>query len=197
MFWCETRADLVSPEILERFKRCRFMVDFGLDTASETMAARMHKAAQPRTYLARSRATFAHANAIGLHHGIYIVFNFPGETPETMRETMDWLEAMPAPTGCMAGWLSCQTFFILPGTPAWTRRELDARVYGTEIANPGWWRRESDHYALATAVLPSAAWRGREHELAQFQPWNQLMNASWSSRYRPEVMDFRRRFYLG
>ena len=84
MFWAETRVDLMSAELLERFKRCRFQIDFGLDTASETMAARMAKAAHPGRYLEKAREMLRHADAIGLLHGIYIVFNFPGETPETM-----------------------------------------------------------------------------------------------------------------
>ena len=197
MFWCETRADIVSLDVLDRFKRCRFMVDFGLDTASETMAGRMGKAANPRLYLERARATFHHANAIGLHHGIYIVFNFPGETPETVRETQTWLESLAADTGPMAGWLSCQTFFILPGTPAWTRRRINAETYGTEIHHPNWWRREGDHYALATSVLPSAAWSGREHDLTAFQAWNHAINDTWSARYTPEVQAFRQGFYVG
>jgi radical SAM superfamily enzyme YgiQ (UPF0313 family) len=197
MFWCETRVDLMSAELLERFKRCRFMVDFGLDTASETMVARMEKAAQPRHYLDRAREMFAHANAIGLHHGIYIVFNFPGETPETVRETQAWIESLGATPGPMAGWLSCQTFFILPGTPSYFRMAENARIHGTEITNPEWWKREGDHYSLATAVLPSAAWRGREAELSAFQRWNMSINAAWSARYTAEVMAFRARFYVG
>lgn len=65
MFWCETRVDLMAPELLDQLKRCRFMVAFGLDTASETMIERMQKATQPRRYLEKARATFDHANAIG------------------------------------------------------------------------------------------------------------------------------------
>jgi hypothetical protein len=197
MFWCETRVDLMTRELLERFKRCRFMVDFGLDTASETMAYRMEKAAQPRRYLERAREIFLAANEIGLHHGIYIVFNFPGETPDTVRETQTWLASLGAQPGPMAGWLSCQTFFILPGTHAYSHMAENAATYGTEIANPDWWRLEGDHYSLATKVLPSAAWRGREAELAGFQQWNHRVNAAWSARYTPEVLAFRNAFYVG
>lgn len=197
MFWAETRVDLMSAELLERFKRCRFQVDFGLDTASETMAARMEKAAHPGRYLEKAREMLRHADAIGLLHGIYIVFNFPGETPETMRETQAWLEELGNHQGPMAAWLSCQTFFILPGTPAWTRMAQNAAEYGTEIANLDWWKRVGDHYALATDVLPSAAWRGRESELSSFQDWNQSINAWWFSRYPPEVLAFRARFQGG
>jgi radical SAM superfamily enzyme YgiQ (UPF0313 family) len=197
MFWCETRIDLMTRELLERFKRCRFMVDFGLDTASETMVARMEKAARPRHYLELAREMFEHASAIGLHHGIYIVFNFPGETPETMLETQAWLETLGGGGGPMAGWLSCQTFFILPGTSSWFRMEENARLYGTVIACPEWWKVDSDHRTLATAVVPSAEWYGREEDLWSFQRWNYELNAAWSARYTREVLAFRNQFYLG
>ncbi len=197
MFWCETRADLMSPELLDGFRRNDFMVDFGLDSASATMIKTMGKATQPETYLERARDTFGHANRIGLHHGIYIIFNFPGETPETTRETQRWLESLGDGGGPMAGWLSCQTFFILPGTDSYTRLPEHAATHGTTIAHPTWWTEPGDHYRLATASVPSAAWRGREHELQAFRAWNEQINARWSARYTPEVMQFRQRFYLG
>jgi radical SAM superfamily enzyme YgiQ (UPF0313 family) len=195
MFWCETRLDLMTPELLEQFKRCRFTVDFGLDTASETMAARMEKAALPKLYLERAREMLGHANAIGLFHGIYIVFNFPGETPETMRETQSFIEGLSASK--MAGWLACQTFFILPGTPSWQRRDRYAELYGTEIRVPDWWKRPGDHYSMATSVLPSAAWRGRESELVAFRHWNLQINAAWSMKYTREVNMFRVSYFAG
>ncbi len=197
MFWCETRCDLMTPALLAQFKRCNFMVDFGLDTGSETMAARMEKATLPKRYLESARATFAEANRIGLPHGIYLVFNFPGETPETTQETMRFIASLDPGSGPLAGWLSCQTFFILPGTPAWSRMAHNAKSYGTEIANLDWWKQQGDHYALATAVLPSAAFQGREAELGFFQGWNHAINALWTSRYPEEVRTFRERFYTG
>jgi radical SAM superfamily enzyme YgiQ (UPF0313 family) len=195
MFWAETRADLMTPALLDRFKRCNFMLDFGLDTASEAMVERMEKAGNPQLYLARSREVLEHANRIGLNHGIYIVFNFPGETPQTTRETQDFIDGL-AVSGPMSGWLSCQTFFILPGTQAFTQMAGNARTYGTRIRHPGWWRETGDHHALATDVLPSASWAGREDELRRFIPWNHEVNARWSARYPSKVRQFRHNFYV-
>ncbi|MCC6620647.1 MAG: radical SAM protein [Deltaproteobacteria bacterium] len=197
MFWCETRADLMTPALLEAFLANEFMVDFGLDAANETMVRRMGKAARPEVYLERARATFDHANRIGLHHGIYLIFNFPGETPETTRASQAWIESLGAGAGPMAGWLSCQTFFVLPGTDSYARMAEHAETLGTRVAHPTWWLEHGDHYRLATDVLPSAAWRGREEELVAFRDWNARVNAAWSARYPPEVQAFRARFYLG
>lgn len=197
MFWCETRADLMTPEILDLFLANEFMVDFGLDAASETMIRHMGKAARPEVYLERARATFEHANRIGLHHGIYLIFNFPGETPETTRQTQAWITSLGEGPGPMAGWLSCQTFFVLPGTDSYARMPELATALGTRVAHPTWWREEGDHYRLATDVVPSAAWVGREAELHAFRGWNADINAAWSARYPAEVAAFRARFYLG
>jgi len=197
MFWCETRADLMTPELLELFLANEFMVDFGLDAACPEMVATMHKAARPEVYLARARATFEHANRIGLHHGVYLIFNFPGETPETTRATQAWIEALGAGPGPMAGWLSCQTFFVLPGTDVQARMAEHAATLGTRVRHPAWWREAGDHYTLATDVLPSAAWLGREAELTAFRAWNARINAAWAARYPSEVAAFRARFYLG
>ena len=195
MFWCETRADLMSREILERFKRCRFVVDFGLDTGSATMVERMQKAAIPRVYLDRARDTLETANAISLPHGVYIIFNYPGETPQTVRETQAYIDSLGAEGGPMSGWLSCQTFFILPGTNSYLRMAVDAAAWGTEIRHKTWWKEPGNHYQLATDVLPSAAWGSREAELTTFRGWNQVVNQRWCSLYPEDVTRFRQAFH--
>lgn len=197
MFWAETRADLMTPALLDGFKQCRFKLDFGLDTASTSMIEHMEKSASPARYLASCAQTLNHADAIGLVHGVYLIFNYPAETPETARETQRFVEHLGNTTGAMSGWLSAQSFFILPGTRAFQQMPEYAACHGTEIRHPHWWRQTGDHYALATDVLPSAAWIGREDELPIFYQWNQSINASWTSRYAPEVKDFVRDFYTG
>jgi radical SAM superfamily enzyme YgiQ (UPF0313 family) len=197
MFWAETRADLMTPELLDAFKRCRFMLDFGLDTASTAMIEHMEKSANPERYLSRCAEILEHADAIGLAHGVYLIFNYPGETPETTRETQRFVDSLGNASDAMSGWLSAQTFFILPGTQAFHQMAEHAASHGTEIRHPHWWKETGDHYALATDVLPSAAWIGREDELRAFNQWNQSVNTRWTSRYPANVEHFMNAFYAG
>ncbi|MCC6624973.1 MAG: cobalamin-dependent protein [Deltaproteobacteria bacterium] len=195
MFWAETRLDLMAPALLERFLAARFMVDFGLDTASATMIGHMQKAARADHYLARAREALMHANRIGLPHGVYLVFNFPGETPDTTRETEDFVDSLDDFVGPMSGLLSAATFFLVPGTDSERRLAEHAATHGTLVRRPGWWRQPHHHHSLATDVLPSRAWLGREHELGAFRGWNALVQARWSAAWTPEVRRFREVFY--
>jgi radical SAM superfamily enzyme YgiQ (UPF0313 family) len=195
MFWAETRADLMTPAMLERFLHCDFKIDFGLETGSATMVERMRKAQDPQAYLRRSRDVLARANALGLHHDIYLLFNAPGETPDTAAETRAFVEALDA--GDVACWVSSGTFFILPGTESYRRMDELHAMWGTEIRHPHWWREDGNAYELATDVLPSDAWRGREGELRDYVKWQNDLNLSWFRRYRPAVYEFRRRFFVG
>jgi hypothetical protein len=97
----------------------------------------------------------------------------------------------------MSGWLSPQTFFILPGTASYRSMASDAARFGAEIRTPDWWRLRGDHYTMATDVLPSAAWRGREQELTSFHSWAESVNARWSQRYPLDVRRLRYRYYYG
>jgi hypothetical protein len=112
-----------------------------------------------------------------------------------VRDTQAFIDSLGVGGGPMSGWLSCQTFFILPGTSAYFQMPLDAAAFGTEVRHKTWWKESGDHYPLATDILPSAAWRGRESELTGFERWNQDVNERWCARYREEVVRLRREFH--
>jgi radical SAM superfamily enzyme YgiQ (UPF0313 family) len=195
MFWCETRADLMTPALLDKMRACRFKVDFGLDTGSEIMARRMVKSPAPETYLRKAREIIRYVNSIDLFHDTYVLFNFPGETPDTARETMDFVENLVASDGPASGWVSSQSFFILPGTETYKRMDEYREIYGTEIRHPTWWRETSDHNVLATDILPSREYRGRENELRDFQKWQNTVNVARIRRQTPQTQAFMRSFY--
>jgi radical SAM superfamily enzyme YgiQ (UPF0313 family) len=198
LFWAQTRGDLMTPELLERLQHCGFKLDFGLDTASVAMVARMVKSrGDPDRYLAASREILDHANRIGLHHDLYLIFNFPGETPETARETRGFVESLGKRRHSMSGFVSSQSFFILPGTEVYARMDELAARHGTEIRHPLWWTERREQHALATDVLPSAAWADREEELLDFQAWQRELNQSWIERYPADVHLFRSAFHGG
>jgi radical SAM superfamily enzyme YgiQ (UPF0313 family) len=195
MFWCETRADLLTPSLLEKLRACRFKVDFGLDTGSERMARQMVKSPAPELYLRKAREIIRLANDLDLNHDTYVLFNFPGETPETARETMEFVERLADGDGPASGWVSSQSFFILPGTETYRRMDEYRALYGTEIRHPTWWRETSDHNLLATDVLPSHEYRGRERELRDFQKWQEGVNVARIRRQTPRSREFLRSFY--
>lgn len=195
MFWAQTRPDLMTPTLLELAQASGFKLDFGLDTASEHMVRLMRKSANPGEYLKKSRVTLQQAHAIGLHHDVFLLFNYPGETPETVAETQTWIESLIPDDQPASGWISSQTFFLLPGTEVYDQqRELEAR-FGTRFAHPTWWRQEGDLHALATRAIPSASWQGRDNELWDFFGWQQRINARWSSHYPETVFRFRTAFF--
>jgi hypothetical protein len=185
----------MTPALLDRLREQRFKVDFGLDTGSATMARRMVKSPAPTSYLRRAREIIGHANAIELAHDTYVLFNFPGETPETARESMEFVDGLAGTSGPASGWISSQTFFILPGTEVYQRMDEYRERYGTEFRNPTWWRETRDHNALATDILPSEAFRGREDELLAFKPWQHDVNVRRAQRYSPATLAFLREFY--
>ena len=145
--------------------------------------------------LRKARETIGHANSIELFHDTYVLFNFPGETPETTRETQDFVASIGDDNGPSSGWVSSQSFFILPGTETYRRMGEYHRAYGTEIRHPAWWREIGDHNALATDVLPSDAYRYREHELRDFKQWQDAANRGRLLRQSTEVSSFMKGFY--
>ncbi len=158
------------------------------------MARRMVKSPQPERYLQRSREILCHTNRLGLHHDLYLLFNFPGKTPQTVAATHRFVEELSRSGHRKSGVVSAQTFFIAPGTEVYGQRERLERELGAELRTPDWRRRTGDQYAMATDVQPSAAWRGRDSELRGFQQWQLQMNFEWLKGYSMDTHTFRMDF---
>jgi radical SAM superfamily enzyme YgiQ (UPF0313 family) len=187
-FWAETRADLLSVELLDRLCANDFWVDFGLDSGSAEMVRRQRKSRSPERYLDKAREILRHADAIGMPHLIYLLFNFPGETPATTRETMDFVEALVDEGGPVSGLACAQSFFILPGTGAYRHLDAYETELGTEVRHPTWWRERGNQHALATDILPSAAFAGHEEALDQWKTWQMELSKRWTPR-RPRAVN--------
>ena len=135
-WWCETTLNLVDEELLGRMKEA------GLDAVSlgvETGGAEQQKEhwGDKLSSLDRTRATFDTCHRLGIKTRGYFMMGFPGETEESVRETIRWARAL-RPT----------TLQFLP------YRELPADPDTYTLVDPGVLKRIKRAY-LAYYLTPS------------------------------------------
>ncbi|MDD5675573.1 MAG: radical SAM protein [Chitinivibrionales bacterium] len=86
------RVDAVAPPLLRLMRRAGcYSVAFGIESGSQKILDNIGK----KTDLARMRAAITMAARAGLITQAFIIFGLPGETAETIKETMDFVMAAP------------------------------------------------------------------------------------------------------
>jgi len=84
---CLSRVNCVDLELLKKMKKAGcHMISYGLETGSEQMLASVDKA----TTLAQAEEAIHLTKQVGIRSTGSFVFGLPGETVETMRETIEW-----------------------------------------------------------------------------------------------------------
>lgn len=88
-WFCNSRVDTVDREVLQAMKDagCR-LVAFGVESGSDEVL----RACRKGTDAARAERTLADCRAVGLPSLTYWVFGLPGETPETIRQTLRFVD---------------------------------------------------------------------------------------------------------
>lgn len=86
---CQTRADLVSREILDKMAdvECQ-LVSFGVESGSTQQLKAMGKG----TTVEQNENAISWAKEAGLLVAISMVIGYPGETVETLKETLDFID---------------------------------------------------------------------------------------------------------
>jgi anaerobic magnesium-protoporphyrin IX monomethyl ester cyclase len=109
---CESRVDMVSKDLLRTMKEAGcFAVWFGVESGSQTVLDAMRKGITP----AQTIRAFKWAKEVGLMTVANVVLGFPGETKETIWETIKFIDRIkPSDVG----------YYIAtpyPGTPLYER----------------------------------------------------------------------------
>jgi len=131
---CETRVDMVTKELLLKMKEAGCMaVWFGVESGSQNVLDAMRKGIST----AQTIRAFKWAKEVGLMTVAGVVFGFPGETKETIWETIKFIERIsPHDVG----------YYIAtpyPGTP----------LYDV-VKEKGWLRvTDFDKYDTATPIF--------------------------------------------
>jgi len=131
---CETRVDMVSRELLQKMKRAGCIaIWFGVESGSQIILDKMNK----KIKIEQTRRAFKMAQQVGLITVASVILGFPGETEETLWETIRFVMSLdPHDVG----------YYIAtpyPGTPLY---EI--------VKKNGWLKTENfDKYDTATPVF--------------------------------------------
>jgi len=110
---CRTRVDDVNPDLLKEMRRagCDRIV-YGVESLSDRMLKLMGK-----TYTAAEASRMLHeSHNAGIQSFFQVMLGFPGETEETLRETVEAIRKIGKGIGCNA----VNIFHLHPGSPMYT-----------------------------------------------------------------------------
>jgi len=117
---CNSRVDYVDEEMLKLMGRAGcWMISWGIESANETILRRAAKGASPK----KARQALTWAREAGIRNWGYFIIGLPGETVETIRETIEFSKKLP---------LELALFHVAapyPGTP-----------FFFEVLKNGWFR---------------------------------------------------------
>jgi len=120
---CTARVDTVKPDILALMKRAGcWEISFGLETGSNELLVKMDKAAR----VERSELAVGWTHAAGIRTKGLFMLGYPGETPETIRATRDFVRRIPMDI------MNLTKFTPYPGSPIYVD------LYGTKIRTDHW-----------------------------------------------------------
>ncbi len=163
MQWrCQSRVDTVDREslIAMRDAGCNYIY-FGVESGSQEMLDRMRKGIS----VEKARESFALAKEVGIKRQAFFLFGMPGETHETIQQTIDLAKAL-APDS-----VQFAVAIAHPGT----------RLYEEAKAN-GWLRAEKwEDFAAEQAMIETPELSLAEVEQARIDAYRQFY-------FRPQFM---------
>jgi anaerobic magnesium-protoporphyrin IX monomethyl ester cyclase len=132
----ESRVDTPVIDYLEELVGVGMaVVDVGLESGSPTMLTLMNKCRDPRQYLEKARAFIKKGGEIeNLLVKINLVF-YPGESPETIRETMDFLCSLSRYIDGM----SAGPVMLYSGIPLEEMLPYYSEQFGTSVVRDAFW----------------------------------------------------------
>jgi radical SAM superfamily enzyme YgiQ (UPF0313 family) len=156
-YWCETAVNCTSIEDLREFSRLPFEVDFGVESASAQILHLMRKTPDPAWFIGHHKKLVETCTKLSIPSTSFFVWGFPGETKETLRETLSYQNDMLRiaernPHIDPAG----QDFRLAPGSDVYNKMSYYSERFGTVFRCTDWWTYVSMNLdELATAVDPS------------------------------------------
>lgn len=186
-FWAETRADVWPEEDVALLAGRQFQVDIGLDAVSPRMIEIMQKARDPAKYLAAFQRTDGAMRRHRIPHKNYLIINYPGETLETLEETLTFCQTYRERNPDPISTFSAQPFKFFPGNLIYSNLASYQERFGTHVLHPAWWKlRQGPYHVLSARVVAS---RELANEAALFTPFKvvRAINSLWDAAEKDEA----------
>jgi hypothetical protein len=168
-FWMETRVDALDKSDIDIISGLRFEIQLGIESGSEEMLRIMNKSNNPKKYLKRCKEIISYLNIKEVPYKILLLFNHPGETDETYKDTLRFLDSLIRDQKVISGILGAQTFSFFPGSKVSLYLKEYYQRFGTIIHHKEWWKQKSDHYILSTSIVPGEELMNMYSNLNYFQ----------------------------
>ena len=85
---CQTRVDRISKEVLVKMREAKCqLVSFGVESGSQKILDAVNK----RTTVEQNERAIGWAKEVGIPVSISVIIGYPGETPDTLKQTMDFI----------------------------------------------------------------------------------------------------------
>jgi len=107
-FWCQTRSDLIDPDLLKRLREAGAdTIAFGLESGSPGVLDNTQKGIE----LHQLRKNIETAQSLAMDTELFSIFGLPGETPDNARETLELVRSLDIPIQSNSGSQQMQLYF--------------------------------------------------------------------------------------
>lgn len=179
-FFLFARVDLLREEHIDLLSKLNVILWLGIDSGSEKILTIMQKTTNPKKYLEKVAENLTFLNERDVVCSCSLIFNHPGETPETVDETFSFLERFASRQKTISVDFMAKHYFHLPGTLLSENLERFEREFGTVIKHKTWWKEHSDHQILCRDNIPSRGLTARINYVPRFYTF-------WENNIRPKI----------
>lgn len=149
----EMRSDTLSKALLQQFKEVPITILFGFETASPQQLSLLNKTPDPVHYIAKCKENLQAAGENEIAVSLNLLAGTPGETPETLMDTVNFLNEaikldpyiLPNLPKIYSNW---------PGTLLFDRMPFFERTLGTKFYFKKYWYSKNPHF-LSKLIDPS------------------------------------------
>ena len=191
--WLLVRIDLLEREDVALMQRANVAPGFGLESGDPEQVRRIRKVGRLSDYLDQMMRVAEWARELDVAWGANVIVGHPGETEQSLRTSVKYLERLYLGPNGTTGFLSVDPFRLYPGSPIDEERAEWEKTTGFRPKRYPWWH-DGDQDFLSEWVDPSSSLDFRRcHEL-RYELFRPLLGAIPAAfRYNGPAPDYFRR----